>query len=116
MNLKNLKYFKKGIQELTPLQLSQGRIAGLIGMIIGLILATINMVIQKNWGFTIFLTFLAWLQLMGLLGELKQYTGLKEMMQQVEEAQNTDLNAFIDPDIKKLMECEDEKGDTKKDK
>ncbi len=104
MNLKNLKNFKKGMQELTPLQLSQGRIAGYIGMIIGLSLAAINNFILKTWGFAIFLTFLGWFQIMGLLGELKQYTGLKEMMKQVEAAQNTDLNNFIDPDIEKIME------------
>jgi len=104
MNLKNLKNFKKGITELTPVQLSQGRIAGYAGMVIGLSMATFNMVMQKNWGFTVFLSFLAWFQLMGLLGELKQYKGLKKMMQQVEAAQNSDLNDFVDKDVEKMME------------
>jgi len=104
MNLKNLKYFIKGMRELTPLQLSYGRVVGYVGMVIGLSMATFNMVMQKNWGFTVFLSFLAWFQLMGLLGELKQYKGLKEMMKQVETAQNSDLTNFVDKDVEKLME------------
>lgn len=79
MNLKNLKNIKKGFKELTPLQLSLGKVWGYIGMVVGIIMACFTMFLNKSWGLGIFLAFLAWFQLMGLIGEIKAYQGLKEM-------------------------------------
>ena len=79
INLKNLKNFKQGIKDTTPLQLSQSKLWGYAGMIFGLALACITTLLKYNWGFGIFLFFLTWLQLMFGIGEYKGYLGLKDM-------------------------------------
>jgi len=84
LNLRNLKNFKQGIMSLTPLQLSVGKISGYAGMILGITMAGISMLIQHSWGLGIFMIFLAWFQLMGLIGEFKSYKGLKEMERTME--------------------------------
>jgi len=79
MNLKNLKNLKQGFKDLTPVQLSQGKLWGYIGMIVGLSMACVRMFQSKSWGFGIFLVFLVWLQLMMAIGEYQSLTGLKQM-------------------------------------
>lgn len=85
MNLKNLKNFKKGLMELTPVQLSQGKLWGYTGMIVGLSLACITMFQSGSWGFGIFLFFLVWLQIVMLIGEYQSYKGLKQMAKNMGE-------------------------------
>lgn len=91
MNLKNLKHFKKGIMELTPLQLSQGKLAGYVGMVIGLSCATVTSFIAGAWGIGIFLIFLTWFQTMGGIGEYQAYNGLKEMEKEFNANELNDL-------------------------
>ena len=93
MNLKNLKNIKRGFKELTPLQLSLGKVWGYIGMIVGIVMACVVMFQNKSWGLGIFLAFLAWLQLMSLIGEYQSYKGLKEM----EDINNEEVdNSLLD--------------------
>ena len=90
MNLKNLKNLKKGFQELTPTQISQGKIAGYIGMIIGILLADIRMFMGGSWGLGIFMAFLCWFQLMGLAAEIQGYKNLQLMEEQMKNNQVLD--------------------------
>lgn len=79
MNLKNLKNLKKGMMELTPVQLSKGKVSGLWGMIVGLVLATFTSFKVHSWGIGIFLMFLVWFQAISLIGEYKNLNTLKAM-------------------------------------
>ena len=90
INLKNLKHLKKGILDLTPLQLSTSRLSGYVGMVVGLSLATITTFLNKSWGIGIFLLFLTWFQSVGMIGEYQSNTNLKEIYKQtnVEEIDN----------------------------
>jgi len=90
MNLKNLKHFKKGMKELSPIQLSKGKVIGLYGMVFGLILADITMFMNKTWGLAIFLMFLVWFQIMGLIGEKQSLKGLKAMEELQKNEEGTD--------------------------
>ena len=79
MNLKNLKHFKKGMKELTPIQIGEGKLIGYYGMVVGLSLACITMFRNRSWGLGIFLIFLVWFQIMGLISEKQSLKGLKDM-------------------------------------
>lgn len=81
MNLKNLKNFKEGLLNLTAIQQLKGKMIGLIGGIIGLILAMGTFIYAKRWGFTIFIFFLIWLQFITYIGTRQQYISTKELMQ-----------------------------------
>lgn len=104
MNLKNLKNLKKGFTELTQLQLSEGKIEGYIGMVVGLILASITTLLNHAWGLGIFLVFLTWFQVMGLLGELKQRKNLMELEATMKEQDKEFIKAF--EEAEKKMEDE----------
>ena len=97
MNLKNLKNFKKGMKELSPTQLSKGKVAGYYGMVVGLTLATIQTLYNGSWGLGIFLGFLVWFQIMGLIGEKQSLKGLMAMeeQQKKDEEDNTDVSADL---------------------
>ncbi len=90
INLKNLKNLKQGFLDLTPLQLSTGRLSGYCGMVVGLSLATITTFMNKSWGIGIFLLFLTWFQSLGLIGEYQSNTNLKQMFMEnnMEEKEN----------------------------
>ncbi len=88
MNLKNLKNLKQGFKELTPIQLSQGKLWGYIGMIVGLSMACVRMFQSRSWGFGIFLVFLVWIQTISLIGEWQSLNGLKQMKKNMEEIEN----------------------------
>ena len=83
VNLKNLKNFKEGVKNLTPVQLAQGKVSGYCGMIVGLILATYTSFRAGSIGIGIFLLFLTWFQVMSLIGEWKNLCNLKEMEQSI---------------------------------
>jgi len=96
MNLKNLKNFKKGMKDLSPIQLSKGKVIGLYGMIFGLTLADITMFMNRSWGLGIFLIFLVWLQIMSLIGEKQSLKGLIAMEeQQQNEEDNSDVSTGL---------------------
>ena len=101
MNLRNLKNFKQGMKDLTPIQLGEGKLVGYYGMIVGLSLACINMFRNGSWGFGIFLIFLVWFQIMGLIGQKQSLKGLKDMealQKQNEEITNDMLDDKLDAD------------------
>jgi hypothetical protein len=105
MNLKNLKYLKKGFMNLTPVQLSQGRLSGYYGMVAGLVLATFTSFYAKSWGIGIFLFFLCWLQVFNLLGEHKQLNNLKEMEQSIiTQPSLEEFNQQLDEAEKEMIE------------
>lgn len=83
VKLENLKYLKQGIENLTPLQLCNGRLAGYVGMVLGCVLATISLIITRQWGWVVFTLFLTWIQLLTLFGEMKTKKQLVEYEQQV---------------------------------
>jgi len=88
IHLENLKNLKQGMKKLTPVQLAEGRIAGYVGMVVGLILATITTFLNKSYGIGIFLFFLTWFQGVGLVSECKAYWNLKEMQKMIDENQD----------------------------
>jgi len=96
MNLKNLKNFKQGIKDLSPIQLSKGKVAGYYGMVVGLMLATITTFSNGSWGLGIFLAFLVWFQIMGLIGEKQSLKGLIAME---EQQQNEEDNSDVSTDL-----------------
>ena len=103
MNLKNLKHFKKGITSLTPIQLSQGRLAGYYGMVAGLVLATSTVFMSKSWGMGIFLLFLTWFQGMGLLTEIKTLDSLKDMQESLSNQPSIEeFNNLLDESEKQM--------------
>jgi len=83
IKLENLKYLKEGIENLTPMQLCNGRLAGYVGMVLGCVLATISLIITKQWWWVVFTLFLSWIQLLTLFAEMKAKKQLVEYEQQV---------------------------------
>ena len=67
------------MSNLTPVQLSNGKVACYYGMIVGLVLATYTSFVNKSYGIGIFLFFLCIFQAITLIGEYKQLHILKEM-------------------------------------
>ena len=90
MNLKNLKNFKQGVEALTPLQLSVGRLAGYAGLVAGALIGIIYMIILKlAWYWWISLIFVLWLQVLAFIAELKTYYNLFNMQQEMSKIKNT---------------------------
>jgi Zn-dependent membrane protease YugP len=96
INLKNLKNLRKGFKELSPLQLCEGRIASLSGMIIGLILVLSGMIMNddKSWSWIFFMVFLLMFQLVNIKSEFQQRRALKSMEQSMVDA-NDELNELM---------------------
>ena len=109
MNLKNIKNLKRGLRELTPVQLCQGRLAGYYGMVVGLVLATYSTFYRGSWGLGIFLLFLTWFQFVSLLAEQKTLIALKEMQLSLASHQGTidQFNKKVE-DAQKELEGKDE--------
>ena len=78
INWRNFKNLKAGIYSTTPLQLCDARIAGYIGTIVGSILAMFPLILSKQWGWVVFIFFVAWLQCTALIGDLQQRKILKD--------------------------------------
>ena len=78
------KRWKQGILDMTVEQQLKGKMIGLLGGIVGLILALIIMVIREQWGFSIFIFFIIWIQFIGFIGTRQQYLTTKEMMEGLE--------------------------------
>jgi hypothetical protein len=105
MNLKNLKNFKEGIINLTPAQMSRGKISGYYGMIVGLGLATYTSFYSKSWGIGIFLFFLCWLQIFSLIGEHKQLRTINQMEQSLfNQPSLEEFNQQLDEAEKEMIE------------
>lgn len=86
MNLINFfKRWKEGILNLSPAQQLHARLVGIIGGIIGLILALISMIYNRMWGFSIFVFFIIWIQVISFIGTRQQYIQTKKMMEELNE-------------------------------
>ena len=84
MNTKEFfKRWKEGILNLSPTQQIKGKLIGIVGGIVGLIIALIIMVIKKQWGFSIFVFFIIWLQFMSYISTRQQLISTKKLMEEL---------------------------------
>ena len=91
MSTTNLfKRWKQGMLDLSIIQQLKGKMIGYIGGIIGLILALIAMVYRKQWGFSIFVFFIIWIQWITYVGTRQQYIETKKTMEEI-EVKNQDI-------------------------
>ncbi len=86
-----LSRWKQGMKEITPIQQMHSKMVGHAGTSIGMTLAFGGMVyriiIGFSWfqlGITIFIFFIAWLQIHEYRSARQKYKGMKEMMKQIE--------------------------------
>ena len=93
------KRWKKGMLDLTPVQQLKGKMIGLIGGIVGLTLALITMIIRKQWGFSIFVFFIIWIQYITYVGTRKQYINTKKLMEEVNQPTETQQQDIESPKI-----------------
>lgn len=97
MNLKNLKHFKRGVKELSPTQLAEGRIFSYIGMSVGLIFVMGGFIMAHKWGWFVFMFFFLILQLFQTKAELQNRKQLKLLDKQLELMNNeTDMNNILE--------------------
>ena len=93
MNSKNFFHrWKQGILDMTIEQQLKNKIIGTLGGIVGLILALIVMIYRKQWGFSIFIFCVIWIQFIGYIGMRQQLIQTKEMMKGL-EAQQQDIES-----------------------
>lgn len=90
------KKWKEGILNLSPAQQLHGKIVGIIGGIIGLILALITMIYRGMWGFSIFIFFIIWIQVITYIGTRQQYKNTVEVMEELETQQQDIESVKID--------------------
>ena len=84
---------------MTVEQQLKNKIIGLLGGIVGLILALIVMIMRKQWGFSIFVFFITWIQFINFIGTRQQYISTKEMMQGLEAEQQDIESPKADKEI-----------------
>ncbi len=100
MNTTNFfKRWKEGILNLSPVQQLKGKLIGIVGGIIGLILALITLIYRKTWGFGIFVFFIIWLQFISYISVRQQLISTKEMLKEVETQQQDMESPKIDREI-----------------
>lgn len=100
MNLKNFFHkWKKGILDMTIEQQLKNKIIGILGGIVGLILALIVMIMRKQWGFSIFVFFIIWIQFIGFIGTRQQLIATKELMQGLNNQQQDIESPKVDNEI-----------------
>ncbi len=100
--MKNKGFFKRwkqGILDMTIEQQLNNKIIGTLGGIIGLILALIVMINRKQWGFSIFVFFIIWLQFIGYIGIRQQLITTKEMMKGLETKEEDIESPKIDKEL-----------------
>jgi hypothetical protein len=71
--------WKQGMLNLTPMQQLQGKMVGFLGGAFGLFLAMITLLLQRSWGFSIFVFFLIWLQIINYIGTRQQFENTKNL-------------------------------------
>lgn len=76
--------FKKGILDMTVEQQLKCKLVGIVGGIVGLVLALISLLYSRMWGFSIFVFFVIWLQAISYIGTRKQLISTREMMKDIE--------------------------------
>ncbi len=100
MNTTNFfKRWKEGILNLSPVQQLKGKLIGIVGGIIGLILALITLIYRKTWGFGIFVFFIIWLQFISYISVRQQLISTKKMMEEIETQQQDVESPKIDREI-----------------
>ncbi len=77
----------------------KNKIIGLLGGIVGLILALIVMIMRKQWGFSIFVFFVIWIQFINFIGTRQQLISTKEVMAGLEVKQQDIASPKIDKEI-----------------
>ena len=77
----------------------KNKIIGTIGGIFGLILALIVMIIRKQWGFSIFVFFIIWIQFIAYISTRQQLISTKEMFKGLETEKQDIESPKIDEEI-----------------
>lgn len=93
------KRWKQGMLDMTVEQQLKSKIIGLLGGIVGLILALIVMIMRQQWGFSIFVFFIIWIQFINFIGTRQQYFSTKEMMKGLEAEQQNIESPKADKEI-----------------
>ncbi len=100
MNSKNFfRRWKQGILDMTIEQQLKNKIIGLLGGIVGLILALIVMIMRKQWGFSIFVFFVIWIHFINFIGTRQQLISTIEVMKGLEVKQQDIESPNIDKEI-----------------
>ncbi len=86
------KRWKQGILDMTVEQQLKNKMIGIIGGIVGLILALIMMIYRKMWGFSIFVFFIIWLQFINFISTRQQLINTREMLKGL-DTQQQDLES-----------------------
>ena len=86
------KKWKEGILNLPIEKQLKGKLIGIIGGIVGLILALATLIYRRMWGFGIFVFFIIWLQFITYIGTRQQYIATKEMLKGL-EVKEQDINS-----------------------
>ena len=100
MNQKSFfKRWKQGILDMTPVQQLKGKMIGTIGGIVGLILALIVMVLREQWGFSIFVFFIIWIQFISYISTRQQLVATKKMFEDInteeEDKESPKINGIL---------------------
>ena len=80
-----MKRWIEGMKNLTPAQQLHGKLVGTIGGVVGLILALITLIIRKQWGFSVFIFFMIWIQVITLIGMRQQYKATVMLQEELEK-------------------------------
>ena len=93
------KRWKQGILDMTIDQQLKNKIIGIIGGMVGLTLALIIMVYRKQWGFSIFVFFIIWIQFISFIGARQQYIATKEILKGLKSQKQDIVSPEIDQEI-----------------
>jgi len=72
--------WKDGILNLSVEQQLKAKLVGIIGGMVGLILALVSMIYSRMWGFSIFIFFVIFLQAISYISIRQQYIATKKML------------------------------------
>ena len=73
----------EGMKNLTPTQQLHGRMIGTVGGIVGLTLALITLLYRRTWGFSIFIFFVIWIQVISYIGIRQQYIATQKIQEEI---------------------------------
>lgn len=85
--------WKEGIDNVTPKQQAKGKLIGIKGSIVGLLLAWAVMTIRGLWYFGIVMFFAIWMQVIAYIGTKQQYKTI------VESEESQTVNSFTEMGI-----------------
>lgn len=81
--MNTIEFFKKwieGIKNITPAQQLHAKMMGHLGAVVGAILATITMIYQGYWYWSVFMFFVIFLQVLEYIGVRQQYIEICKIM------------------------------------